>query len=129
MFKERFKEIVARFSDEGENTSTTEKKAASYTAKTPKPQKTASKAKKNNEDKGKRKEDEEKLFLWKATKGDDTVWLLGTIHVAKKNFYPLPKEILKAFSRSNHLLVEVDITDPQIVKEMRASRKKVSGFL
>src|SRR3712207_4917393 len=38
-------------------------------------------------------------FLWKATSdggGGNTVYLLGSIHVAREDFYPLPEEIERA---------------------------------
>ena len=55
--------------------------------------------------------DGEKDFLWKVT--SDTggeVYLLGSIHIGKKDWYPLPKEIEDAFDKSKFLVVEVDIT-------------------
>ena len=51
-----------------------------------------------------------KLFLWKATSKTNTVYLLGSIHVASPEFYPLPDEIEKAFAQSRALVVEVDLT-------------------
>src|SRR5688572_17338730 len=51
-----------------------------------------------------------RLFLWKATSKTNTVYLLGSIHVATEDMYPLPDEILKAFAASKALAVEVDLT-------------------
>ncbi len=51
-----------------------------------------------------------KLFFWKATKGTDVVYLLGTIHAAPASLYPLPSEIETAFNESKCLIVEVDIS-------------------
>ncbi len=48
-----------------------------------------------------------KLFMWKATKGDQVVYLLGTIHVARPQFYPLPQAIDAALSQADALIVEV----------------------
>jgi uncharacterized protein YbaP (TraB family) len=50
----------------------------------------------------------EKLFLWKVTRDQNSVWLLGSIHMAKEELYPLPKEIEEAFRASKVLVVEVD---------------------
>ena len=51
------------------------------------------------------------LFLWKVTgKTGTTAYLLGSIHVATPEFYPLPKEMDDAFNESDVLAVEVDIT-------------------
>ena len=61
----------------------------------------------------------DKAFFWQVTSpkgvsGHDsatsaTVYLLGSIHFADKSFYPLRKEIEDAFSRSDSLVVELDI--------------------
>ena len=51
-----------------------------------------------------------RLFLWKATSKTNTVYLLGSIHVANEAFYPLPAEVEKAFADSKVLAVEVDLT-------------------
>jgi uncharacterized protein YbaP (TraB family) len=52
----------------------------------------------------------ERLFLWKVTSPTNTVYLLGSIHVATEDFYPLPEEVEKAFAASKVLAVEVDLT-------------------
>jgi hypothetical protein len=54
--------------------------------------------------------DSDRLFLWKVTSPTNTVYLLGSIHVATEDFYPLPEEIEKAFAASKVLAVEVDLT-------------------
>ncbi len=51
-----------------------------------------------------------RLFMWKVQGAKGTVYLLGTIHVGKDNFYPLPPEIEKAFNSSEALVGEVDQT-------------------
>ena len=48
-------------------------------------------------------------FLWKVTSGSTNVFLLGSIHLASKDIYPLNPEIEKAFSKSAVLVVEVDV--------------------
>lgn len=55
-----------------------------------------------------------KLFFWKAKKGSDIVYLLGTVHTAPPNLYPLPKEIETAFNESKCLIVEVDISKRKV---------------
>ena len=52
-------------------------------------------------------------FLWKATSGTNTVYLLGSIHVARDDFYPLPAEMERAFEESEVLAVEVDVKRPE----------------
>jgi uncharacterized protein len=54
--------------------------------------------------------EDEKVFLWKATSDTNTVYLLGSIHAATPDFYPLPKVIDDAFAASKNMVVEVDIT-------------------
>ena len=51
----------------------------------------------------------EKHFLWKATSGGHTVWLLGSVHVASEAMYPLAPAIEAAFAASPTLVVEADI--------------------
>jgi uncharacterized protein YbaP (TraB family) len=51
----------------------------------------------------------EKHFLWKATAGGHTAWLLGSVHVASEAMYPLAPVIEAAFVASPILVVEADI--------------------
>lgn len=52
---------------------------------------------------------EKKLFLWKITSENSTVYLLGSIHLAKESLYPLDNKIESAFAESNNLVVELDV--------------------
>ncbi|QQR58100.1 MAG: TraB/GumN family protein [Candidatus Melainabacteria bacterium] len=52
-----------------------------------------------------------KLYLWKATRGNTTIYLLGTMHFAMSSLYPLPKEMEDAFTQSKHLIVEARIDE------------------
>src|SRR5215213_9198400 len=49
-----------------------------------------------------------KTFLWKATSPTTEVYLLGSIHLGKKEWYPLAKEIDGAFEKSKYLVLEAD---------------------
>lgn len=49
-------------------------------------------------------------FLWKVEHNGNTVYLLGSIHVANDKMYPLRPEIEAAFEASQYLGVEVDLT-------------------
>jgi uncharacterized protein YbaP (TraB family) len=53
-------------------------------------------------------------FLWKVTsaEGGGTAYLLGSIHVARPDFYPLAPEIERAFEESKVLVVELDALGP-----------------
>lgn len=66
-----------------------------------------------------------KPFLWVVEEGASKVYLLGTIHSATADLYPLDPRIEKAFSESTHLVVEVDTSEnkgmqPQTLNTMKA---------
>ncbi|UTC81968.1 TraB/GumN family protein [Treponema denticola] len=48
----------------------------------------------------------ERMF-WEIKKGDASIYVLGTIHVADKDFYPLEDKILEAFDRADRLVSEL----------------------
>lgn len=49
-------------------------------------------------------------FLWKTEHGNNTVYLLGSIHIGDEEMYPLHSTAQVAFFTSDYLVVEVDIT-------------------
>jgi uncharacterized protein YbaP (TraB family) len=49
-----------------------------------------------------------KSFFWKAQSPSTTVYLLGSIHFAKSDIYPLDKNIEAAFDKASYLVVELD---------------------
>lgn len=49
-------------------------------------------------------------FLWKIENEGNTVYLLGSIHVGKKEMYPMREEIENALAAADALSVEVDLT-------------------
>ncbi len=55
-----------------------------------------------------------KNFLWEIKSDSTTVYILGSIHVGKKEFYPMDKTIEDAFKESNNLVVEVDIKNASV---------------
>jgi uncharacterized protein YbaP (TraB family) len=57
-------------------------------------------------------------FLWEVTSLTNKVYLFGTVHAGKRDWYPLPTAVEKAFTDSDVLVVEADITNEQA---MRAS--------
>ena len=52
-----------------------------------------------------------KDFLWKVQSNTTTVYLLGSVHFMKKEFYPLNKRIEDAFDKSAVLAVEANVDD------------------
>jgi uncharacterized protein len=57
-----------------------------------------------------------KALLWKATSGNNSLYLLGSIHVGSKDMYPLAKEIENAYAASKTLIVEVDLNKVDMQK-------------
>lgn len=49
-------------------------------------------------------------FLWKVTKGDDHLFIGGTIHVLTESDYPLPSEFDQAYNRAALVVLETDLT-------------------
>lgn len=52
-----------------------------------------------------------KGLLWKAVKGGNTLYLLGTIHVDRSNVYPFHKSLRDAIAISQEAIFEVDFND------------------
>lgn len=52
-----------------------------------------------------------KGFFWEVKSGGNTVYLLGSIHMASCDIYPLNSEIWKAYNNSNALFVEANLYD------------------
>ncbi len=53
-----------------------------------------------------------KGFLWEIQSGENTVYLLGSVHMANYDIYPFSNEMLEAFAKSNVLGVELDMVNP-----------------
>jgi uncharacterized protein YbaP (TraB family) len=49
-----------------------------------------------------------KAPVWKVSRGDDYLYLGGTIHVLSKKDYPLPKAFDVAFNSADELIFEID---------------------
>lgn len=49
-----------------------------------------------------------KAPVWKVSKGDDFLYLGGTIHVLSKNDYPLPKAFETAYTNTDDIVLETD---------------------
>jgi len=52
---------------------------------------------------------QEKSFLWEMTQGDKKLYLLGSIHVAKQDLFPLKHSIETAYKDAEAIAVEVDL--------------------
>jgi uncharacterized protein YbaP (TraB family) len=53
----------------------------------------------------------QKSFLWKVQSKTSTVYVLGSLHFAKKDIYPLNQKIENAFDQSDSLVVEANVND------------------
>jgi hypothetical protein len=51
----------------------------------------------------------DKCMMWKVSSDTATVYLVGSVHVATPEMYPLPKEMEDAFAKADTLTVEVNI--------------------
>ena len=67
---------------------------------------------------------DKKNFLWKVDSDNNIVYILGSIHVAREDLYPLNKQIEDAFKDSDTLVVEVNLSDidPEIIQEKFIAR-------
>jgi uncharacterized protein YbaP (TraB family) len=52
-----------------------------------------------------------KSFLWKIQSSAATVYLLGSVHLLKEEFYPLPETVESAYASSDVLVVEANVND------------------
>ncbi len=57
-------------------------------------------------------------LLWEISAGKQHGWILGSIHVARPDFYPLPAAVENAFRESTTLAVEIDADDDTINQKM-----------
>ena len=65
-------------------------------------------------------------LLWKVKSDTSTVYLLGSVHVAKKEMYPLHPAIEKAFSDSSAVVVEADVKPEDQAKLMGLIQKRAT---
>lgn len=54
-----------------------------------------------------------KGLMWKVTKGENTLYLLGSIHIGDTNLYPLQQTVKDAFKESDVLVVEANVLGNQ----------------
>lgn len=58
-------------------------------------------------------------LLWKATKGGRSVYLYGTIHVAKLAWAYPGRDVMRALRASDVVALELDVTDPDVMARLR----------
>ena len=67
-----------------------------------------------------------KGLLWKVEKDGNTVYMLGSIHIANSNIYPMSKEVKDAYESADELVVECN-TNVQPTAEMEAIKVYSDG--
>lgn len=68
-----------------------------------------------------------KGLLWKATNGDNTLYLLGTIHLDRSNVYPLHKSLREALLSADTVAFELDFNDAEGMAEFTAKQLYSDG--
>ncbi|MBN3040731.1 MAG: TraB/GumN family protein [Candidatus Omnitrophica bacterium] len=56
-------------------------------------------------------QEQDKNFFWKAESGQAKVYILGSIHLANDDLYPLDSRIEKAFDEADKLVVEINFNN------------------
>lgn len=67
--------------------------------------------------------DPSSTLLWRVTGKHSRVYLFGSIHVGKADFYPLPAVIENAFRQARYIVFEVDpqdLKDPTVIANIQA---------
>lgn len=59
-----------------------------------------------------------KSFIWKISSDISDVYLLGSIHIASTDIYPLDSDIEDAFQESDKLVVEINMNEVSALKVM-----------
>jgi uncharacterized protein YbaP (TraB family) len=57
-------------------------------------------------------------FFWEARKGNNRVYLLGTVHVGRAEFFPPNIEYLRRFNESSAIVLEANVFDAKRVGEV-----------
>ena len=67
-------------------------------------------------------------LLYKVTdENGNVIWLFGSIHAGRDDFYPLPSYVLNAFDSADYLAVEADII--AFEKDIKAQTKALSYMM
>lgn len=68
----------------------------------------------------------EKTFLWKVGTKTGSAWLFGSVHLARPNSYPLPRQVEESFDNAGALVLEAD---PGAAMEAEAQQRMVLSAL
>lgn len=70
-----------------------------------------------------------KGVFYKTNINGKTVYLFGSFHMGKKEFYPLNEKVEEAFNKSSQVMVEVDLSDPKVFAETQKAMMKKAFYL
>lgn len=62
-----------------------------------------------------------KDFLWEVASLTNRIYLYGTVHAGRKDWFPLPRAVEEAFNASPVLVVEADVTDNEAMSKSAPS--------
>ena len=67
---------------------------------------------------------QEKSFLWRVNSDQNRLYILGSIHLLKKETYPLKKSIEDAFEQTKKLVLEIDLggANPQKIQQLMVQK-------
>ena len=68
-----------------------------------------------------------KGLLWKAVNGENTLYLLGTIHLDRDNVYPLHKSLRDAIDAAQTVAFELDFNDQEGLAQFQALQTYSDG--
>ncbi|MEA3372064.1 MAG: TraB/GumN family protein [Campylobacterota bacterium] len=71
---------------------------------------------------------EARSLLYKVSSKASTLYILGSIHLAKPEFYPLDRPIEEAYQKSDVLVVEVDVENAEAVMVMQKAMMKLGVY-
>ena len=66
-------------------------------------------------------------LLWKATNRNNTLYLLGTIHLDRDNVYPLHKSLRDAIQASEEVIFELDLNDQEGIALLQSMQTYSDG--
>jgi len=69
----------------------------------------------------------DRALIWRVQSATASVYLLGSIHYADADFYPLRKQIEQAFERADNLVVEVNM-DADNIEQVRRLIKEQGSY-
>ena len=57
-------------------------------------------------------------FMWEAQKGDQKVYLMGTIHVGQTNYFPFVPAVMQRLKEAETIALEADMSNAQSLQTL-----------